>query len=230
MSSINVLDCLPSDHFHCIICTKIFTDPVTTPCRHSFCKSCLNHQWDQSEFCQCPVCKKRFAVRPEIGTNSVMEELSVQIKQRRLEISELAKGLQHVDCDVCMETALRAVKSCLVCQASYCALHLEPHLRVPGLARHKLIEPVENIEERVCPRHNKALDFFCREDGIFVCVLCLQTDHKDHQVVSMEEEGAQQKENMGSLMRQIELMIEERMDKVKTFTNSSVMRKATAQK
>ncbi|KAK7910362.1 hypothetical protein WMY93_015046 [Mugilogobius chulae] len=224
------LDSLPSDRFLCSICSNIFTDPVTTPCGHSFCKSCLNHQWDQSEFCQCPTCKKRFHARPEISTNSVLEEVSVQLKRRKLEIPEVVDGLQPIDCDVCRGTALRAVKSCLVCQASYCSEHLESHLRVPGLKRHKLIKPVDNIEERICPIHDKVLDFYCRDDRVCICNICHDTEHKDHKVVSLEEEGAQQKGNIDSLMERIQMMIEERMHRIQAFTDSSVIRKEKAQK
>ncbi|AWP05974.1 putative E3 ubiquitin/ISG15 ligase TRIM25-like [Scophthalmus maximus] len=40
--------------------------------------------------------------------------------------------------------------SCLVSLASYCETHLGPHLRAPRLKRHRLIDPVDSLEDRVC--------------------------------------------------------------------------------
>uniref|UniRef100_A0A3B4AM62 Uncharacterized protein n=1 Tax=Periophthalmus magnuspinnatus TaxID=409849 RepID=A0A3B4AM62_9GOBI len=132
MSSGVALDPLPPDHFLCSICTNVFTDPVTTPCGHSFCKSCLRRRWDRGDFCQCPTCSKRFRAPPEMSTDSVLDEVSVPLKRRRVQIPEDADGALPVDCDICTGKASRAVRSCLVCQASFCSAHLEDHLRVPG--------------------------------------------------------------------------------------------------
>ncbi|TDG99579.1 hypothetical protein EPR50_G00195640 [Perca flavescens] len=88
----------------------------------------------------------------------------------------------------------KALKSCLGCLTSYCEAHLEPHLRVPSLMRHKLIDPLENLQERMCEKHEKILEFFCRDEQVCICLLCRETDHKYHETVSTEEEGAQQRE------------------------------------
>uniref|UniRef100_A0AAR2KA50 RING-type domain-containing protein n=1 Tax=Pygocentrus nattereri TaxID=42514 RepID=A0AAR2KA50_PYGNA len=48
---------LSEDQFQCSICLNGFTDPVSTPCGHNFCRVCLKKCWDSSSRCQCPVCK-----------------------------------------------------------------------------------------------------------------------------------------------------------------------------
>lgn len=193
MSSFSFLASLPGDHFQCSICLDVFTDPVTTPCGHKFCKTCLSKHWDKSELCHCPMCDKRFFVRPEISTNAVIEEISVQIKKRRTSTPESLDGPWKVVCDVCTEMKLKAQKSCLVCLTSYCEAHLEPHQRVPSLMRHRLVDPVENLEERICEKHERLLELFCRDEQVCICPLCSETDHKSHELVSVEQEGAQQR-------------------------------------
>lgn len=193
MSSFSVLASLSKDHFKCSICLDVFSDPVTTPCGHSFCGTCLSEHWDNSELCHCPMCNKRFYNRPEISTNAVIDEISLQIKKRKVETPERVDAPWQVRCDVCSEVNFKALKSCLVCLTSYCQTHLEPHHRVPSLMRHKLVDPVENLEERLCVKHERMLDLFCRDEEVCICLLCNETDHKDHETVSVEEEGASQK-------------------------------------
>ncbi|XP_042368538.1 E3 ubiquitin-protein ligase TRIM39-like [Plectropomus leopardus] len=230
MSSFGVLASMTEDHFQCPICLKVFSDPVTTPCGHNFCKTCLSEHWDQSELCSCPVCHKRFHMRPEISTNAVIEEISAQIKKRRVETPEIADAPWQVKCDVCAEIKFKALKSCLVCLTSYCEAHLEPHQRVPSLMRHKLVDPVENLEERMCEKHERILELFCRDEQVCICLLCSETDHKNHETVPVEEEGAQQRENIESKMAKIKLMIDDRMEKIKEFTDCSEMSKEKANK
>ncbi|XP_026183545.1 E3 ubiquitin-protein ligase TRIM39-like [Mastacembelus armatus] len=224
MSSCSILASLPEDHFKCSICLNVFSDPVTTPCGHSFCNTCISGHWDNSELCHCPVCNKRFYGRPEISTNTIIEDISMQIKKRKAVTFESTDAPWQVKCDVCTETKFKALKSCLVCFTSYCEAHLEPHQRVPSLMRHKLIDPVENLDERMCEKHERILELFCRNEQICICMLCSETDHKDHEIVPVEEEGALQKENIESKKAKIKIMIEERMQKITEFTVFSEMR------
>lgn len=191
--SLSFIASLPEDHFQCSICMNVFNDPVTTPCGHSFCKTCLTQHWGDGELCHCPACNKRFHAMPEFSTNALIAEISDQIKRRRVEAVESTDAPGLVKCDVCAEVKFRASKSCLVCLTSYCEAHLEPHHRVPSLMRHKLIEPVEDLEDRICEKHQRILEFFCRDEQVCVCLLCTETDHRDHETVPVEEEAAQQK-------------------------------------
>ncbi|KAM4712352.1 nuclear factor 7, ovary-like [Anableps anableps] len=43
----------------CSICQKIYVNPVTLTCEHSFCSSCLKTNWAERETTECPVCKRR---------------------------------------------------------------------------------------------------------------------------------------------------------------------------
>uniref|UniRef100_A0A8C2GQQ8 Si:dkey-183c6.9 n=1 Tax=Cyprinus carpio TaxID=7962 RepID=A0A8C2GQQ8_CYPCA len=52
-------DCCEGE-LHCSICLDLFSDPVTTPCGHNFCKTCLDMFWDNCKKCTCPYCKETF--------------------------------------------------------------------------------------------------------------------------------------------------------------------------
>uniref|UniRef100_A0A3B4BBW9 Uncharacterized protein n=1 Tax=Periophthalmus magnuspinnatus TaxID=409849 RepID=A0A3B4BBW9_9GOBI len=69
------------DQFLCSICLDLFTEPVTTPCGHNFCKLCLSQHWDTSAPCRCPLCKELFHIKPELKVNTLFSELLSQFKQ-----------------------------------------------------------------------------------------------------------------------------------------------------
>uniref|UniRef100_A0A3B4BRN6 RING-type domain-containing protein n=1 Tax=Pygocentrus nattereri TaxID=42514 RepID=A0A3B4BRN6_PYGNA len=72
---------LSEDQLQCSICLDVFTDPVSTPCGHNFCRVCLKECWDSSSRCQCPVCKTEFPTRPELSVNTFISGLAAQFKK-----------------------------------------------------------------------------------------------------------------------------------------------------
>lgn len=99
---------------------------------------------------------------------------------------------EEVLCDVCLgEGRPKAVKSCLVCLTSYCEEHLKSH--TARFTKHKLMEPVANMADRMCPKHERLLELFCKKDQTCVCVLCTETDHRAHYTVPVEREWTDKK-------------------------------------
>ncbi|XP_023286231.1 E3 ubiquitin-protein ligase TRIM21-like isoform X1 [Seriola lalandi dorsalis] len=218
MASANHL--LSEDQFLCSICLDVFTDPVTTSCGHNFCKNCITTHWDISDRCQCPMCKNIFTTRPELHINTFISEMVAQFKHEAQQKTSSSSSEQQVSkpgevpCDVCTGTKLKALKSCLVCLASYCETHLEPHLTVSGLKRHQLIDPVENLEDRMCTKHNKPLELFCQTDQTCVCMLCSVLDHKTHEFVPLKEGYEGKKAELEKTEAEIQQMIQKRRVKI----------------
>ncbi|XP_013883615.1 tripartite motif-containing protein 65, partial [Austrofundulus limnaeus] len=79
--------CLSEDQFTCSICLEVFNNPVSTPCGHSFCQSCICSYWDRggggqsAKSYQCPMCKESFQKRPELHINRTLKEITEQFKQ-----------------------------------------------------------------------------------------------------------------------------------------------------
>ncbi|XP_073678501.1 zinc finger protein RFP-like [Garra rufa] len=69
-----------TEELQCSICLDVFTDPVSTPCGHNFCKTCLNKCWDNSQTCNCPYCKETFKQRPDLKINTTLRELADHYK------------------------------------------------------------------------------------------------------------------------------------------------------
>uniref|UniRef100_A0A8C2K7X7 E3 ubiquitin-protein ligase TRIM39-like n=1 Tax=Cyprinus carpio TaxID=7962 RepID=A0A8C2K7X7_CYPCA len=199
-----------SKGLQCSICLDVFTDPVTTPCGHNFCKTCLNKCWDDSQTCSCPYCKETFKQRPDLKINTTLQEIADPYKKKSPEKTT------KVLCDICEERKLKALKSCLVCQSSYCETHLEPHLRVTGLKKHKLMDPGSNLEDYICQKHERPLDLFCRDDQTIVCLSCTDGDHKNHNTVSLEETEL--------MIQDTQQMIQDRIKKIQDIKHSAEVR------
>ncbi|XP_049338026.1 E3 ubiquitin-protein ligase TRIM39-like [Astyanax mexicanus] len=214
---------LSEDQFHCSICLDVFTDPVSTPCGHNFCKSCLTQYWNSTQHCHCPLCKEKFTKRPELKINTTLREIADHFKKK----SVLDKP--EVLCDVCTGEKLKAFKSCLNCGATFCKTHLEVHT-VGTLKNHKLIDPVENLEVYICQKHERPLELFCRDDQTCVCVFCTVTDHKNHNTVPIEEESREKKTQLGKTQTEVQQMIQDRLKKIKETKHSAEMRKRNTEK
>ena len=87
---------------------------------------------------------------------------------------------EDVLCDSCIERPCRALKSCLTCLVSYCEAHLRPHLENSKFHNHRLVEPLQDIEDRNCDLHNMPLEFYCLTDGVCVCQECQEVEHRGH--------------------------------------------------
>ncbi|XP_073320709.1 E3 ubiquitin-protein ligase TRIM21-like [Pagrus major] len=221
---------LSQEDFLCSICLDVFSAPVTLLCGHNFCKNCITVNWRINRKIQCPVCKKRFDTSHELHVNTFISEMAAQFRESAAKnTSEEAKP-GEVPCDACAEIKLKALKSCLVCLASYCDTHLKRHQTVPGLKRHKLVEPLDNIEDRTCTKHDEIMELFCKTDQMCVCRFCMESDHESHDVVSLMEECTGKRTELGKTEAEFQQMIQERQQKIEELRQSAKLSKDAADK
>ncbi|XP_040900805.1 E3 ubiquitin-protein ligase TRIM38-like isoform X2 [Toxotes jaculatrix] len=186
---------LSEDQFLCSICLDIFSEPVSIPCGHNFCKACITRHWEGKDRCQCPLCNEKFNKGLKLRVNTGFKEVVENFRKHCIVANnDVPVKPGQVPCDCCSGNKFKASKTCLVCLASFCETHLEAHQRVAALKRHKLTDPVQNLEDKICKKHNRMLELFCRKDLTRVCVLC--TEHSDHDTVALEEAYVDKKAQM----------------------------------
>lgn len=208
MSSTSCL--LTEEQLLCDVCLNVFTEPVTLPCGHNFCRSCIVDHWETSIQRHCPTCNEPLYGGLDLRVNMFISEMAAHFRQSTRKDGPRFAQPGEVPCDVCSEPKLKALRSCLVCLGSYCESHLKPHLTVSRLKRHQLTDPTDNLERRMCPTHDKPLELFCKTDQTCVCMLCPVMDHKSHDIALLKEQFESKKAELGWREEEIQQMIQER--------------------
>ena len=118
---------LDEETISCSICLDLLKDPVTIPCGHNYCMSCIKTHWDEEESedrSTAVLSADRLSTpRPVLVKNTMLAELVEEAKKTGLQASPADHRYARpgdVACAVCTGRKLKAFKSCLVCLVSYC--------------------------------------------------------------------------------------------------------------
>nr|XP_040036859.1 E3 ubiquitin-protein ligase TRIM47-like isoform X2 [Gasterosteus aculeatus aculeatus] len=207
---------LDQNQFCCSVCLDLLKEPVAIPCGHSYCRSCIEDCWDQEDKkgqYSCPQCRETFSPRPVLRRNTMLTEVVEKLKLSgpRQPSAPLARaGPQDVACDFCSGGGPnKAAMSCLTCMASYCPAHLEPHRSVPVLKKHELVSVSVPLQEKMCAKHNKLMEVYCRTDGKCICHLCVIDEHKGHKTLSVSRQKAET-ERLLSSRQEVQAKVKQR--------------------
>ncbi|KAM4698677.1 uncharacterized protein WCC33_014200 [Rhinophrynus dorsalis] len=182
----------------CSVCLSIYTDPVTLNCGHNFCQTCTKITFDSQEVLgvySCPECRAEFQVRPELQKNTRL----CNIVEYFLSLHPEQQKENEIFCTYC-GLHVPAVKTCLLCEASLCYVHLKKH---SNTVEHVLTEPTSSFKSKKCSIHNEILKYYCSEDSDFVCVsCCLAGEHRGHKVELLNEVVKKKKKKLLELTKE----------------------------
>ncbi|XP_062399507.1 tripartite motif-containing protein 16-like [Sardina pilchardus] len=219
------------ESFTCPVCLDLLKDPVTIPCGHNFCMRCIKGCWDQEDqkgVYSCPLCKHTFTPRPVLYENPLIAEMVERKTRIPAAPPVLSAGAGDVECDVCTEKKLKAVKSCLVCLKSYCKTHFKTHNELHS-GEHSVIDATGQLQKRICSEHKKVLEIFCRTDQICICYLCMMDEHKGHDTVTAAAEWKHKQKQLGQTQRRFQQRIQEREKELQELRKAVETLKSSAQ-
>ncbi|XP_076126755.1 tripartite motif-containing protein 16-like [Alosa pseudoharengus] len=223
------------DLLMCPICLDLLKDPVTILCGHNYCMGCIKGCWDQEDqkgVYNCPQCRQTFAPRPVLNKNNVVAELVAQLRTTRIQAAPPAlstAGPGNVECDICTGRKLKAVKSCLDCLLSYCGTHFKAHNELHPGRNHLVIDATGQLQERICSRHKKVFEIFCRTDQSCICYLCTMDEHKGHDTVTAVAECYNKQKQLGQTQRRFQQRIQEREKELQELRKAVETLKHSAQ-
>uniref|UniRef100_UPI0037E82F6D E3 ubiquitin-protein ligase TRIM11 n=1 Tax=Semicossyphus pulcher TaxID=241346 RepID=UPI0037E82F6D len=169
----------------CSVCRDSFSQAHPLPCGHSFCPACIREAWsaqdeEKTRF-TCPQCQEEHG---------------------------------EVFCDCCSEAEdgqqPLAVKTCLRCEVSLCAQHIQPHLERPAFSTHLLVDPLMDLSQRRCQTHMEILRYYCADERVYVCGDCLlDGGHAQHKVKALRQVEEDLKVILQTLLRKAEEKLRE---------------------
>ncbi|KAJ8377163.1 hypothetical protein SKAU_G00077430, partial [Synaphobranchus kaupii] len=226
---------LDQDQFSCPICLDLLKDPVTITCGHSYCMGCIKGCWDQDDHTgvySCPQCRETFTPRPVLRKNTMFAEMVEKLKKTELQAAPPAHcyaGPGDVVCDVCTGRKRKAVKSCLVCLASYCETHLKLHNELHPGNTHNVINATGNLQDSICLQHKKLLEVYCRTDQQCICLLCVMDEHRGHDTISAAAERTEKQKQLGATQSKFQQRIQEREKELQDLRQAVQSLKRSAQ-
>ncbi|CAL8321280.1 unnamed protein product [Arctogadus glacialis] len=194
--------------------------------RNSYCLDCITGLWDNEEdVYSCPQCRQTFEPRPALVKNTVLADVLEDLKRTQLRDAppdHYYAGPKDVGCDVCAGRKMKAIKSCLGCQASFCEEHLQGHYQVSGLKRHKLVEPTADLQDNICPRHDELIRMFCCQEQQSICCVCAVYEHRNHDMISVEAERNKKQQDLSRHQKNTRTIIQEVEEDLKLLQRNMV--------
>ena len=219
-------------HVTCSICLDTYTKPKTIACLHAFCLKCLEEHalktQRQGQF-RCPDCQAQVNI-PE---GNCFDNLPTGFLQNSslslLAVRKSSDGSQ-ISCGICKKKSAE-ISYCFACEKLLCRDCVNAHelFRESAFQGHKVtaVKQFQAVDyeallkrQSFCPQpyHEREVTrFFCLECQICVCQVCINTDHKNHNVDPLEKAADAEKANIMAAVESIERKKKVCSDAIKTF-------------
>ena len=184
------------------ICGKLYNEPKTLPCLHSFCAKCLeghvqeqlsDHSGDSRETFDCHVCKKQYKL-PGADVSKLPTNRSYKNLVSHLTLEDNVTSEQGSKCEECEEG--NAVTLCRDCNLPLCEECQRHHSKSKKTREHVML-PVNELRARssssdscegvghqtwMCDKHNSMqVCIYCMTCDVVICRDCALVDHNNHE-------------------------------------------------
>ena len=208
----------------CSICLDTYTKPKTIACLHTFCYECLEKHALASQrrgkFC-CPECQTEVNIPEGNRFDNLPTSFLHNSLLSLLTVRQSGDGSQ-ISCGICKKKSAE-ISYCFDCEKLMCSDCVNAHEVFQAAAAafegHK-VTPIKQFQvqdyEALLKRQSfcsqqyherKVTRFFCLECQTCVCQICINTDHKNHNVDPLEKTADAEKAN---IMAGVEMLKQKR--------------------
>ncbi|XP_002735174.1 E3 ubiquitin-protein ligase TRIM71-like [Saccoglossus kowalevskii] len=181
------VDRINEDLLTCPVCFERYKQPKLLPCQHSFCEQCLVEWTDKHGRLECPNCRQCH------NTVSNIQQLppSMVINAVISIVEEQERKQSHGTCHGCQENP--TTHRCIDCALDLCTTCTKVHNKMPVSQHHRSVSVVEFQQAKSitlptlhCTAHGeKPFELYCESCQVAICMLCLRSEHKGHEVVDL---------------------------------------------
>lgn len=208
-----------NDRETCTLCLEDFTritEPKVLPCRHKFCKKCLENLLTKTvggDLFSCPNCREKYPI-PDCGVDAFPTDFAAQTNAEQ-EVPSLEEEAACKGCDEeCTPTAY-----CVECEGGICEECVKAHGRLKPWKSHTVAPKGLSLDSfkpppkpQQCGKHMKTMELVCELCGWPLCSVCLVSppySHRPHldQVKPIEEVRAKRETKVRELRGQAEKML-----------------------
>ena len=195
----------------CSICLDTYTKPKTIACLHTFCCECLEKHalvsQRQGKF-RCPECQTEVGIPEENRFDNLPTSFLHNSLLSLLAVRQSGDGSQ-ISCGICKKKTAES-SYCFDCEKLMCPDCVNAHevFQAAAFVGHN-VTPVKQFQvqdyeallkrQSFCSQqyHEREVTrFFCLECQTCVCQVCINTDHKSHNVDLLEKATDVEKANI----------------------------------
>lgn len=177
------------EYFQCRLCNNPATSPKLLECLHTFCAGCLERESNGSDV-TCPICE----MVTKKGLSSLPDNIFVSNLQNSVRKQQQILESAEQRCASCEENT-SAEFVCLECDKVLCNKCLHTHqVLMPDHKKHvetlgtlrklnsdEFLKILRRSKDLLCSSHeNQTISLYCRTCSMWLCVLCVLLEHKDH--------------------------------------------------
>lgn len=176
----------------CLMCERVYSDPVILPCMHYYCRSCLEAKTRESTATVCPKCHQEH----ELNKESIQKLPRGVLANNSVALHSIIAGRGgDVMCESCNSTSVSFARAyCQHCSKYLCSFCEEAHRRIKTYASHTVLNLMEipsilenlvsnsSIAEMkmICSDHDEEMKVYCFDCNQLICRHCMLAGHKKH--------------------------------------------------
>uniref|UniRef100_F7EMJ1 Uncharacterized protein n=1 Tax=Xenopus tropicalis TaxID=8364 RepID=F7EMJ1_XENTR len=138
------------DELSCSICLSIYTDPVSLPCGHNFCRGCIGGVLGTQEGSgaySCPECRAEYQERPALPRNRALGNIAERFRPTETEKCSVHHKVLEYHC--CEDSACICVSCCLAGE------HRGHRVDLLSEASEKKKEKLRKVLEKLSPEREE---------------------------------------------------------------------------